>query len=319
MPVTRPGIAIEMTRCNNALAALLVTTLLVGCDGASAPDMDTYRAEIDEWREMRLERLKSPTGFLNLAGLFWITSDTMTIGSDPGNDIVLPASAAPRVGVVRLTDTGVLLETEPGVDVRYEDIPVRSILMAADVTGEPVTIHHASLAWMIIQRDERYALRLRDFEHPALTTFPPLEYYPVNLDYRVEATLEAFDEPRVLNVDTVIEGLGWNPQSPGKLHFELNGATYALEAYDAGGDLFLVFGDQTSGRETYPAGRFLYALKPGSDGKTILDFNYSYNPPCAFNDFATCPVASPQNRLATRIEAGELFDPEEHFTPDSVH
>ena len=120
----------------------------------------------------------------------------------------------------------------------------------------------------------------------------------------------------LLNVETVIEGLGWNPQSPGKVEFDIDGETFELEAYTSGDDLFFVFGDQTSGRETYPAGRFLYAAWPEDGGTTILDFNRAYNPPCAFNDFATCPVASPQNRLATRIEAGEKYDPKVHATPD---
>ncbi len=69
----------------------------------------------------------------------------------------------------------------------------------------------------------------------------------------------------------------------------------------------------TSGRQTYPAGRFLYASAPDERGETVLDFNRAYNPPCAFNDFATCPVASPRNRLAVSIEAGEKFDPKVHI------
>ena len=114
-------------------------------------------------------------------------------------------------------------------------------------------------------------------------------------------------EPRVANVNTVIEGLGWAPSSPGVAEFELDGEAYALEAYASGDRLFFVFGDRTNGRETYPAGRFLYAAWPDDDGMTILDFNRSYSPPCAFNDFSTCPVASPRNRLPVRVEAGELY------------
>ena len=103
------------------------------------------------------------------------------------------------------------------------------------------------------------------------------------------------------------------------VEFEINGESFELEAYASGDELFFVFGDATSGTETYPAGRFLYAAVPGGDGSTILDFNKAYNPPCAFNDFATCPVASPRNRLTARIEAGELFDPAVHATPGGKH
>ncbi len=68
--------------------------------------------------------------------------------------------------------------------------------------------------------------------------------------------------------------------------------------------LFFIFRDQTSGKETYGAGRFLYTDLP-KDGQVILDFNKAYNPPCVFTPYATCPLPPPENRLAVRIEAGE--------------
>jgi len=168
----------------------------------------------------------------------------------------------------------------------------------------------------VIKRDERFALRLRDFEHPGIDAFPPLEYFPIDPTLRLTATLRRYDEPRVVDVDTVIEGLGYRPESPGLVAFEINGTVHELEAYASGDSLFYVFGDATTGHETYPAGRFVYSAVPGKDGKTVLDFNKAYNPPCAFNDFATCPVASQRNRLAIRIEAGEKFDPAVHSIPD---
>ena len=198
------------------------------------------------------------------------------------------------------------------VDVRYEGVPVRSILISDDTTERPVTLTHGSFAWIIIQRDGRFALRLRDFEHPAIESFPPIEYYPIDPSLRISARLQRFDEPRILNVETVIEGLGYRPESPGNVVFEIDGESHELEAYASGDELFFVFGDATTGRETYPAGRFLYAPVPGEDGKTVLDFNKSYNPPCAFGDFSTCPVASPKNRLKVRIEAGEKYVPALH-------
>ena len=302
------------------LLAVLTTGLIAACSPNEAEiDPAVYTANIEEWRTQRMQRLKGPNGYLNLAGLFWLREGSSTLGSAPDSDIVLPATAAPRVGELQLTETGVVLTVERGIDVRYEEIPVRSILIADDTTEHPVTITHGSLAWTVIKRDNRYALRLRDYEHPAIEAFPPIEYYPIDPAYRVTAILRKFAQPKILNVDTVIEGLGWMPESPGTVVFEIEGKSHELEAYASGDELFFVFGDQTSGRETYPAGRFLYADLPEDGGSTILDFNKAYNPPCAFNDFATCPVAAPQNRLATRIEAGEKFDPNVHSTPDTVH
>jgi uncharacterized protein (DUF1684 family) len=69
-------------------------------------------------------------------------------------------------------------------------------------------------------------------------------------------------------------------------------------------ELFIVFADRTSGKETSGAARFLYVDKP-KDGKLIIDFNHAYNPPCAFTPYATCPLAPAQNRLDLRVTAGE--------------
>jgi uncharacterized protein (DUF1684 family) len=165
---------------------------------------------------------------------------------------------------------------------------------------------------MIIRRDNQFAVRLRDFEHPSLQNFPPIDSYPVDRKYRISATLHRYAEPRIIRVDTVIAGLDYKPWSPGVVRFELDGESYELEVYDAGSELFIVFGDRTSGRETYPAGRFLYARKPGEGATFTVDFNTAHNPPCAFNEFATCPIASARNRLPVRIPAGERFDPTSH-------
>ena len=69
--------------------------------------------------------------------------------------------------------------------------------------------------------------------------------------------------------------------------------------------LFLVFADRTSGKESYAAARFLYAEYPGPDGKTVVDFNKAYNPPCAFTAFSTCPMPPPENRMDIAVVAGE--------------
>lgn len=297
-----------------------VLALSSSCGSADEPfDLEQYEADNLQWRAERLDRLRGPTGYLNLAGLFWLEEGTATIGSAAGNDIVFPATAAAHVGDLTVTSEGVLLTVAEGVEVSSNGKAVNAILVEDDTTEAPVTISHASMAWTIIKRDNRFALRLRDFEHPAIAAFPPIEYFPVDPNLRVSATLKRFATPKILKVDTVIVGLGWQPESPGVVEFELDGQQLQLEAYASGEQLFFVFGDRTSGRETYPAGRFLYSDVPAEGETTILDFNRAYNPPCAFNDFATCPVASPQNRLPVAVAVGEKFDPAVHATPDSKH
>ncbi len=299
---------------------MLLLSLFAACgNGQGDIDVAAHRAEVLEWRKGRVERLKGPTGYLNLAGLFWLEQGTSSFGSSPENDLVFPAAASGRIGTFTLDDEGVTMRTEPGVEVFWDESPVNHIRLEPDTSESPMLIRHGSLAWMVINRAGSVGVRLRDFENPAIKTFPEIEYFPIEPALRVEGTLKPYDEPRVIDVRTVIEGLGYYPQSPGIVEFEIDGETYDLEAYASGEKLFFVFGDRTSGKETYPAGRFLYAEAPDENGRTVLDFNVAYNPPCAFNDFATCPVASPRNRLAVRIEAGEKYDKNLHTVPGAAH
>jgi len=311
---------ITAEKCTRVIIAALVGIFITSCSADDRVfDLESYAAELEQWRSERLANLKGPTGYLNLVGLYWLSDGYTTIGSAANNDIVFPASATAYIGELQSGPEGVKLVTASDAEVRYEDVPVNSILISDDTTDSPVMLTHGSLAWTIIKRDGRFALRLRDFEHPAIAAFAPIESYPIDPDLRVTATLNLFDEPKVMNVNTTIEGLGYHPESPGSVSFEIDGEPYKLEAYASGDSLFFVFGDATSGRETYPAGRFLYADVPGEDGKTVLDFNRAYNPPCAFNAFATCPVASPRNRMQARVEAGEKYDPDVHSIPEGYH
>lgn len=289
--------------------ATLAAAFIASCtSGAGNLDDEAVAAGVIEWRKGRLERLMAPNGFLTLVGLFWLEKDVSTFGGSASNDLVFPGAADARMGEFRVTAEGVVMVAAAGVEMRSNGEIAESILIADDTTEEPVMIDYGSLAWTVIQRDGRFAVRLRDYQNPALDSFPPLEYFPIDSGWRVEAGLRRYNEPRSVAVNTVIEGLGWNPVSPGVLEFEKDGLTFELEAYQLGERLFLVFGDTTNGRGTYPAGRFLYADMPGEDGRTVLDFNRAYSPPCAFNDFSTCPIASPRNRLPVAVNAGELHN-----------
>jgi len=95
--------------------------------------------------------------------------------------------------------------------------------------------------------------------------------------------------------------------SPGTLEFQKDGKTYHLDALKEEDQLFIIFKDETSGKETYGIGRFVYTEAPDAQGKVILDFNKAYNPPCAVSTFTTCPIAPKQNSLPVRIEAGEKY------------
>ena len=280
------------------LLTLAMTFTAVAC-GRADPDIDlaAYEAEVMDWRAGRLERLLAPTGFLTQIGLYWLEDGTYSMGSAPGSDFLLPGTAAATVGELQVSGGEVRMQVAEGVTVTRDGVPVTVILMPPDTSGETVLLSHGSIAWSVIERGGRLAVRIRDFEHPWVQSFGPLPYYDIDPALRVTAHLLPYDEPRTVTVDTVIEGF----------------------RTIAGERLFFVFGDDTNRDDTYGAGRFLYSDQPGEDGTMILDFNQSYSPPCAFNDFSTCPVASPRNRLPIRIEAGEKYDPALHYSPGAGH
>ena len=104
----------------------------------------------------------------------------------------------------------------------------------------------------------------------------------------------------------------------GVVRFESAGVMSSLELYwleGYGGGLFVPFADATSGSETYGAGRYLLDTIKGADlghenGRLRLDFNFAYQPSCAYDPRWTCPLAPPANRLSVPVRAGERFRPD---------
>src|SRR6516162_5455203 len=156
----------------------------------------------------------------------------------------------------------------------------------------------------VIQRANRFGIRLKDKNSATRKAFSGLKYFPVQEQYRVEARFLPYDPPKKIAVPNILGDTEEEP-SPGYVEFTLSGQKCRLDPVSAGDELFFIFRDLTSGKETYPSGRFLYTDMP-KNGEVVLDFNKAVNPPCAFTPFATCPLPPKQNHLPIRIEAGEL-------------
>ena len=139
-------------------------------------------------------------------------------------------------------------------------------------------------------------------------TLLPLPYYPPDLNYSVPAVLRLADERPIFEVPTST-GIIRRMQRVGVLEFTLDGQPMSLGAFvDEGttriNELFVPFADLTTGKETYPAGRYLN-LQPMATGIYTIDFNKAYNPYCAYNEKYDCPYPPPSNRLKVEIRAGE--------------
>ena len=96
----------------------------------------------------------------------------------------------------------------------------------------------------------------------------------------------------------------------GEFNFDVNGVPVTLSLYRSVGSeqFFLPFMDETSGSATYGGGRYLDLVEL-EDGRILVDFNYAYNPYCAYNPHWSCPIPPSENRLSVPIEAGEKTFP----------
>jgi len=263
-----------------------------------------YIAEIEQWHNKRSERLKGEDGWLTLVGLHWLKEGENSFGSSEKNDILFPAGSPAFIGNILLEDSIVVFKSAKGVNVTIDGQVVSESALKEDLTGEPTRLELGSLRWFIIKRDDRYGIRLRDINTPLRNEFDGIERFPVNEDWKITATFEAYEPPKVISLPTQL-GTAKEEPSPGAVIFEKDGQTHRIDAVDTGKRLWLIFADETSGEETYGAGRYLYIDKPDSTGKVIVDFNLAYNPPCVFTKYATCSFPPKQNFLKLRITAGE--------------
>lgn len=290
-----------------ALAAVLLLT--ASCAKAPPPD-PAWVAHVEAWRARRTASLTRPDGWLTLVGLHWLEPGTSRAGAAPDVEVFLEGEGVPpHAFTLEVTADGrVLLEPAPGSGLLVEGAPAGPRELATDRSGAPSLLSLGALRMVVIRREDRFALRVRNPDSPVRTNFKGLEYFPLDARYRVEARLERYAAPKKVDVP-VAQGPPQRMLAPGLVHFELGGRQLALQPLVSSTDdtsYFFVFRDATSGAETYGAGRFLDAAAPtpGSD-LLVLDFNRAYTPPCAFTPHATCPLPPPENVLPVPVRAGE--------------
>ena len=276
------------------------------CDNSSQliQDPASYIASVEQWQQDRLEGLKDKNGWLNLAGIYWLNEGIQTFGSDSTNDIVFPAKAPAFIGSLSLKDERIHLEVNDDVELFFENEAVKELTLSYDSSGNPSYITHGDFAWYIMKRHHSLAIRLRDYNNPAIEALDHIPSFPIDPDYLVEAKLVPFEEAKTLRVATPFQDYTQDYECPGELHFKIRGKKMTLLPFTSGDEYFIIISDETSGIESYGGGRFMYA-SPDSGGRILLDFNKAYNPPCAITEFAACPMPPPENRLSVKIEAGE--------------
>ena len=292
-------------------AALVLLWLFVISPAARPADQAAYRAEVEGWRKEREATITSKSGWLSVAGLFFLKKGRNAFGRDAGNQLVLPASAPPQAGWFDLRQGRIFAQVNQGVTATFNNQTVRPgteiELKDTDDLGKSDSLVLGPLTLFVHMSGEKIAIRMLDAESGLLKNFTGLKWFPIDPAYRVEAQFVPFDTPRSVEVPNILGDVE-RYTSPGILTFRLGGQEYRLQPFQVGRQenrrFFIVFKDLTSGKETYGAARFVNAALP-KEGTTIIDFNRAFNPPCAYNPFTTCPLPLPSNRLSVRILAGE--------------
>ena len=270
-----------------------ISMLILGLAAAQvALDVARTIEETKEWRRVREARLNEDRGWLSVSGLAWLKDGETTIGSAEGNGVLL-ADGPAHWGVVTRSGTKLTLRPQDG-DAR-------------EVTPAEAPFQIGRTWVQAIRRADLLGFRLWDPQNARKLAFPGLEWYEVGSDFRVKGRLIPSDPVRTVKIANVIGQVN-DYVSPGVVEFTLGGKALTLTPVfetAARDELFYIFKDGTAAKTTYGAGRFVYSGLPDQDGMVILDFNRAYSPPCAFTDFATCPLPPAENRLAVFIEAGE--------------
>ncbi|MPZ17369.1 MAG: DUF1684 domain-containing protein [Luteitalea sp.] len=292
---------------------LIGVALTLGCsqpaaETSSGAPNDEYRAEVERFRAEREASLKSDEGWLSVAGLFTLEEGAWKMGSADGNDIVLPGDAAPPlVGTVERSRDRVFVTLAEGVTPKLNDEPAPEAFELRSAEANPERpadqLRLGRLTLFLHRSGPRLALRLRDPEGPVMRSFTGMRWFPIDARYRIEARFTEYAAPRQVPGVNIL-GDPISMESPGEAELTIDGRAVRLQAWDDNGRVWFVFRDRLAGSETYGI-RELYADSP-QDGRLLLDFNRSYNAPCAYNPYTTCPTPPSQNVLSDlAIPAGE--------------
>jgi hypothetical protein len=295
-----------------AAAAAIMT-----CAGGALAQADavpaSYPQDVAEWRAKAEQNLRRDLGWLTIAGRWELSPGDNTVGSAAGNQVVLAKELAPaKLGTIRVDGDKVTLTLAPGVTMWTEPEPGKRGESFGQRTlatkGKVDWVTSGRLSLYVFRRDDGKAiLRIADRESRNRADFRGRVWYDVDARLRVPARFNPYPPGTKIPIANV-RGEISEEDAAGNVEFTLGGRTYKLDAFadDSDGSLFIVMRDETSGSTTYPPGRFLVASKP-VDGRTVVDFNKAYNPPCAFSAYTTCPLPPPQNWMKTKIEAGEKY------------
>src|SRR3954468_13405656 len=273
--MVKPGI--KSGSAGIMLALSLCLALLPACARKSPQsqiDAGAYAEEIHRWQQNRWTDLKAESGWLTLVGLFWLKEGENNFGSDTGNQLLLVnQNVKPQAAVFTLKNAAVhFTAKQSGFSLDGKE--VKTVDMKSDDDNQPTILHLGSLSLQIIKRGEKFGLRVKDSQNPDRLNFQNTEFYPADVKWRIDAQFEAYNPPKQMPIMNVLN-MESAESSPGAVKFTIDGKEYRLDAITEKDEprLFMIIADKTTGKETYPAGRYLYVDPPAAGGHVVIDFN----------------------------------------------
>jgi uncharacterized protein (DUF1684 family) len=272
---------------------------------------EAHEADYAQWRDARRNGLVRPgSGALTWVGLWDLPHGTFSVGSNDSSDILLLDEKVPsRLGTIVRSDSGITFTPAAGARPLIGDsLPITSTIKVVTDRSRGSTVIGVSTYRFRVHGEpgtDRLWVRAWDDAYPG-ATFQLPGAYPLAGEWRVAARFDSFPAPKDFRVSDVAEGTQ-SYHSPGELVFRLNGHEHrlAVSADSGSRDYFIMLWDSTATTTTYGAGRYLRVPLADSTGWTVIDFNRTYNPPCAFTAFSTCAFPPPENKLPFAITAGE--------------
>ncbi|HEY5729416.1 MAG TPA: DUF1684 domain-containing protein, partial [Anaerolineales bacterium] len=182
----------------------------------------------------------------------------------------------------------------------------KAILRSSKEAKPSFITWNETLRMVVHEHGDNLGIRIWDNERQERFSLPPLKWFPLNKHFRISARYKRYKNSQVMDHPDAFGELV-EDRIDGYVTFRFEGKTYKLDASESkSGKLFIKFRDETGKTESYPPSRYYYT-EPVKNGRVTIDFNYAYNPPCAFTPYASCIFAPPQNTLPFRVEAGEMY------------
>jgi uncharacterized protein (DUF1684 family) len=285
-------------------STFIAITLLLSSAYADGTN-DSYVQRIQAGRIEKETDIKSKDGFLSYIGSYRLKEGENRVGSDPANEILLPAGSAPaEVGKFILTNGRVTFTSStPGlVSLNGQAVSTADLDANKSRPSAKLSVGRLQLFYRLSADLERRVF-ISDPQSPNFANFQGLDWYPIDEDWRIQGKFVPHQNPQRITYENALGGSNI-ANSPGDVVFTRNGREYRLEVGNVNNSLVVLFSDETSGKSTYGGGRTLQ-IEKGVGDAVILDFNQAANQPCAVNPYTACSLSPSQNRLAFSVTAGE--------------